>query len=443
MESIWVVGASHHTAPLEVREKLAVGAGELPRLLEALRRSGPFEEAVAVSTCNRTEFYVRVEDADATPERIVSATVSALARLRGEQDAGIEESAALLYVHRGREAVRHLFRVAASLDSMVLGETQILGQVREAFETARENGHAQRLLARTFDRALKAARAVHRGTGLTAGALSVASVAVDLAGQIFGELSRVRPLVIGAGQTAELLLRHLTAAGARRPLIANRDPERAGALAAEFDGEAFALDRLTACLEQADVVISSTGSPRPLVGIEHVQGAQRRRASRPLFLIDLAVPRDVDPAVGTLESVYLYDLDDLQQVVARNLERRAGEVERGSRILEAELEKLEVEARKIVVAPTIAALTRGADALVARELERVRARFSAQGRAFDASTESEVLKSLERIARGLLHEPIRVLKEEAARGEGLVAASWLAHLFALERAEELPEEDRS
>lgn len=314
-------GVSHRTGTVETRERLA--ARKAPEALEALRLAG-FGEGVALSTCNRFELYVASPDAS-DMDRLSDALDGLAGEALGPQ----------AYRLSGPAAARHLFSVAAGLDSMVVGEGEILGQVKAAYETARSGGMTGKLLNVLFQRAVFAGKQARSSTGIGAGHTSVAGVAVELAERIFGALSKSEVLILGAGQMAELTAKLLVAAQVRRLSIANRTPERAAALAARFGGSALAWEAFAPALETADVVVSSTGASLPVLTVETVRKAMASRRGRPLFVIDIAMPRDVEEAVHGLDGVFLYRLEDLDAIVRENMAARELEVEKARGLVHA------------------------------------------------------------------------------------------------------------
>jgi glutamyl-tRNA reductase len=319
--NILCAGINHHIAPVEVRERFSVQQHEVVDVLKQIREIDGLSEAVVVSTCNRVEFYT----AGICPAR-------SLEGLRGllTARAGVE---APLYHHDTPTSVRHLFRVASGLDSMVLGETEILGQVKQAYAAATEAGSTSRLLNRLFQSAFRVAKAVRSDTGITRGATSVGSVAVELAGKIFGDLSNHRVMILGAGDTSERTARSLVSRGVKTVIVSNRTFERAAQLAAEIGGMAIHFDNWHREFDDVDILISSTSAPHALLDRKKLEPVLRRRGGRPLFLIDLAVPRDIDPDVNSLDGVFLYDIDSLQDIARRSLAIRQQEVEHCERII--------------------------------------------------------------------------------------------------------------
>jgi glutamyl-tRNA reductase len=403
-----LVGISHHRAPVELRERVAVD----PRAAQALARrlADDAGEAVCLSTCNRTELYVVGPGAHAAAE-------TALVGLGGEEIGGA------LYRLRDEAAALHLFRVAAGLDSMVPGEGEILGQVRGAYE----RGAAGLVLDRLFRQALHTGRKARTQTAIGESPASVSSAAAALAEQVFGDLRGCRVLLVGAGKIGEAAARNLVARGAELAFIANRSRDRADRLASRLGGATIPLDRTAEEIRSADVLVSSTGAGRIVLGRDDVARALRGRKGRPLFLIDLAVPRDLDPAIAELDGCYLYDIDDLEAVVAETLAGRRREAERAERIVAGEAERFREWQASLEVVPAIASLRARAEEIRRSELRRAEARL---GRLTDA--ERSVVESVTaQIVTKLLHLPTVRMKQAAAAADGVLYADAVRHLFGL------------
>ncbi len=398
-ERLLLVGLNHRTAPVEVRERFALEKkGTHP--LDILRQELPqASEAYFLSTCNRVEFLLVTEEVEET----LAGLKDLLARETGLPRSRFEPH---LYVLRDREAVRHLFRVAAGLDSMVLGEPQILGQVKEAYREAARRRTTGPILNRLLHRTFSVAKRVRTETGIGSYAVSVSYAAVELAKKIFGSLRGKKALLVGAGEMAELAAQHLLSAGVEKMLVANRTFSRAVELAERFRGEAYSLEELPECLLEADIVISSTGAPGYVITRETVKPLLRKRRLRPLFFIDIAVPRDIEPAVNELENVYVFDIDDLKQVVEENLGRRRKEARRADRIIEEEVLKFERWLRELEVYPTIKALREKAEEIRRRELARTLPRL----RNLSPEDKEALEVMTEAIVNKILHAPILYLK---------------------------------
>jgi glutamyl-tRNA reductase len=415
-----VVGLSHKTAPVEVRERCAFPDEALrPALLEAVRVPG-VGEAMIVSTCNRVELYAAAEATDA-PEALRRFFVQCDAGgARRPQGGDGREVAPLLYAHEGQDAVRHLFRVASSLDSMVVGESQILGQVKEAYQTAQEAGTIGPLLGRTLPRAFSLAKRVRTETEVARASSSVASVAVDLARHIFGDLRDRQVLVVGAGKMGELAARHLVAAGVKRLTIINRTPARAVAMAERLGAAAVTTtapwEEMDGLLQKVDIVLCSTGAAEPVIRRERAQRAMKARRGRWLFFIDIAVPRDVEPEVGSVENVYLYDVDALEQVVEANLRGRESEALQAERLVEEELKRFAEAEQALGVVPTIKLLRARFLELAKAEAEKTLGKLQNL-----SEKERQVVGHMaEAIVNKLLHAPLTALKRDA-NGDELAA----------------------
>jgi len=329
--TLLTLGLNHKTAPVDIRERLTFGPDVIVGALRTITEQTPVDEAVIVSTCNRTEVYCAHEAHDVTaPVR------DWLGRFHGIEPPLF---APHLYMHTDRDAVRHLFKVSSGLDSMVLGEPQILGQVKQAFQIACDGGSAGRMLGRLFQHTFSVAKQVRTDTAIGSSPVSVAFAAVSLARQIFSDLSKQTALLIGAGETVELAARHLHQHGIGRIIIANRTVERAHRLAAQFDGYAISLTELVNHLPEADIVVSSTASPLPVLGKGAVERALKARRHRPMFMVDIAVPRDIEPEVGQLRDIYLYTVDDLQNVVDEGMRSRHQAAEQAMEIIDLHAEE--------------------------------------------------------------------------------------------------------
>jgi glutamyl-tRNA reductase len=413
------LGVSHKTAPLAVRERLALPEGRASGILSELVRSDAIDEAVALSTCNRTELYLLAAD----PVEAESAALSALAR-----EAGIPPTELFggLYALRGLEAVEHLFEVAGGLDSMIVGEAEIQGQVKRAYELALVEGVTGPLTNRLFRDALAAGKRVRTETAVGRSRVSVASVAVELAREVLGDLTERRVLVIGAGENGELTARALRQAGLSTVFVANRRYDRAIGLAQRFGGEAVRFDDLPEELARADIVVSSTGSPHQILGREELELVVDERDGRPLLLIDIAVPRDIDAGARDLAGIALYDMDDLQREVARNRSGRETEATRARTVIDREVARFADWLASLEVVPTIAALRGRGDEVVAQVVAENAGRWESLSEA-----DRERVELLARaVVRRLLHEPTVRLKR--AEEGSYAQLQTLRELFGLE-----------
>jgi glutamyl-tRNA reductase len=434
MRQLLLTGLNHATAALEVRERLALPADRMAAATEEFRRRFGGSEVVFLSTCNRVEVYAA---ATATGVRTGEARPSHGHRAEAgdAHDGGPDIASFLadfhgvprgdflpsLYTKRGRDAAVHLFNVAASLDSMVLGETQILGQVRAGYDTARQLGSTGPMLNGLFQRALAAGKRVMSQTPLVEGRCSAASVAVDFARGVFEHFQDKSVLCVGSGKMVSLVLRHFAALRPGRLVVLGRDVEKAKALAVRHNGEGASIDLLADHLAGADIIITSTGASHPIITRELFRKLQRRRRFRPAFIIDLAVPRDVEAAVGKLGNVHLYNIDDLQQVVGNTERVRGGAIEAASAILAQHVQEWAVWNRQRELGPAIRALYERYQELARRELRREAGAIS-----------DERIEALaRRLTNKLLHEPMRVLRSPALGHEGARYLHAMNELFSL------------
>jgi len=405
--SLALIGLNHKTAPIELRERIAINRDELPEATRALAAMPGVAECMIVSTCNRVEMLAEVEGPNVELTQFV-------AEHFGLNAAEVEPH---LYQYRGREAVRHLFRMAASLDSMVVGESQILGQVKDAFQTARSAGTVSGQLEYLLQSAFSAAKKARTETGIGANSVSIASVAVDMARKIFGSLEGRTVFLVGAGKMSELAARHLAQQGVGTILVTNRTQERARRMAEEIQGDivprVVAFSELYEAAAEADIVISSTGAPHHIFTNKHGQEFLRKRRNRPMFFIDIAVPRDVDPAMNNLDGIFVYDIDDLQQVAAAHMEERSREASDAEALIEAEVERFHQKRRAVNVAPAIVALQQKAEDIRRAEMERMHARLG--------SLTEEQRAAVEALTRGLvnkfLHPPMQAMKQAAREND--------------------------
>jgi glutamyl-tRNA reductase len=415
---IVVVGVNHQTAPLEVREALAFPPEGLVEALERAREEAGLSEAMILSTCNRVEIYGQA------PEPRTRAVAEFLARFHGR---ALEELDPHLYRHEGEAAVRHAFRVAASLDSMVLGEPQIFGQVKQAYEAAEKADSLGSVLSALRNRSFAAAKRARSETAIGRNAVSVSHVAVELARKIFGSLGDRSVLLVGAGKMSEVAARQMTRDGARATVLGGRTLGRAEQLAAALGGRAAPLEALRSEMTRVDVVISGTGAPGLVIRREDVAAAQDERRHRPLFLIDIAVPRDIEPAAGKVEGVFLYDLDDLRSVAEANLRERRKEAASAEVILEEEIQDFLEWRRSLDIVPLLVELRGRADEIRRSELDRARRRLgpltSEQEKALDALTSGIVNK--------LLHLPTVELKKMASHRHHAEHVGLVRRLFGL------------
>ena len=421
MSELLALGVSHKTAPLDLRERLSLTEGRAVGALAELTAANGIHEATAISTCNRTELYLVVSDP-------VEAESTALGVLTRQAEIRPTELLGHLYSLRSGEAVRHLFRVTAGLDSMILGEAEIQGQVKRAYELALVEGGTGPILNRLFRGALAAGGRAREETGISEKNVSIPSVAVELARRTLGDLADRRVLVIGAGETAELVARALANRGVATVFVANRHYDRAIGLAQRFAGSAVRFEELPEQLEHADIVVSATNSPHHIVERDELEQVMGLRGGRPLLLVDIAVPRDIEPACRAVAGVSLHDIDDVQQIVERNASGREAEARRAERILDAEQDRFERWLASLEVMPTIAALRERGDEVVRRVLEENESRWEDLGEA-DRERLSAMAKA---IASRLLHEPTLRMKRSAGSDEAYLYVSALRELFGLD-----------
>lgn len=427
-----LIGVNHKTAPIALRERVAISREDLPEALRALAALPGVAECMIVSTCNRVELLATVDASDVLLEGFLAAYF------------GIEDAVLVphLYSYRDQDAVAHLFRMAASLDSMVVGEPQILGQVKEAFAAARSAGTVAGQLEHLLQSAFAAAKKARSETGIGANSVSIASVAVEMARKIFGSLQGRTVFLVGAGKMSELAARHLVEQGVGAILVTNRTRERAERMAEEFRGRVstqvvdFVQLHKAAC--EADIVISSTGAPQPIFRRDHGHAFLHARKNRPMFFIDIAVPRDVDPEMNNLDGIFVYDIDDLQQVAAAHMEERSRQAVDAEMLIAAEVERFHERQRAVNVAPAIVALQRRAEEIRRSELLRVQARLGA--------LTSDQLAAIEALTRGLvnkfLHPPMQALKQAARENDSVrleaVCEEWSVSAAPLDGAESKP-----
>lgn len=411
-----LIGVNYVSAPLELRERLAVSEAQLPEAVRMLVQQPGVDEGMVLSTCNRVEV-------------LTSAKQGADLRgfLRAYFGLNADSLRSHLYEFEQRAAVRHVFRVAASLDSMVVGEPQILGQVKEAYAVARSLGAINSALEALLSRAFAVAKRVRTETAIGSSSVSIASVAVELAEKIFGSLEDKTVYLVGAGKMAELAARHLMARGAGHLLVSNRTFERAVELAEAFGGQAVPFDRLYQVAEQADIILTSTGAREPLFLTEHAEALRSRRRNRPLFFIDIAVPRNVDPKVNALDGLFVYDVDDLQSLAAENAAERVKEAERAEKIIELEVERFASRMKSLEVVPTILSLQEYCETIRQAEIDRIRGRLGA----ITPEQEALIEGMTRSIINKLLHTPITTLKSTAAQPEAATIHEMIRRIFNL------------
>ncbi len=418
-ETILLLGVNHKNTPLEVREKLALNSGyEEP--LQALGRIDGLREYYLLSTCNRVEILVSADDEDVEKELAGFLFGDALTPDQYEKH---------LYCYRNKEAIHHLFMVAASLDSMIVGESQILGQLKEAYRWSADKKCTGPILNKLLHKAFSVAKRVRSETQIGSSAVSISYAAIELAKKIFGALDNKRVLLIGAGEMAELAAEHLVGNGAKDVVVANRTLERALNLAKRFNGRAVGLDELLEQLEQVDIIVSSTGAPGVILHKGDVKPLMRNRRNKPLFFIDIAVPRDLDPALNDLDNVYLYDIDDLNNVVELNKAERDKEAVKASRIVDEEALKFESWLSGLAITPTIAALRQKGNKISQMELERTLPRL----KNLTPKEQKSVEKMASAIVSRLLHDPLIYLKGESCKDQSEMKVDLFRSVFDLDK----------
>ncbi len=414
------LGINHKTASVAVRERVAFTPEQMVEALQQLCRLTPSSEAAILSTCNRSELYLQLDEMDVQ---------AVLAWLAGYHGLPLSDLQACAYVHENEQAVRHMMRVACGLDSMILGEPQILGQLKSAYAVAREAGTVGPLLGRLFQATFSTAKSVRTDTAIGENPVSVAFAAVSLAKQIFADLHRSQALLIGAGETITLVARHLHEQGIKRIVVANRTLERASSLAEQFGAHAILLADIPDELINSDIVISSTASQLPILGKGAVERALKKRRHKPIFMVDIAVPRDIEPEVGELDDVYLYSVDDLHEVIEENLKSRQGAARAAEEMVAVGAEEFMARLRELAAVDVLRAYRQQAESLRDDELQK------AQRQLANGAPADEVLAQLARgLTNKLLHAPSVQLKKLSAEGR-LDALALAQELFALDEGE--------
>lgn len=422
MSELVVIGMSHHQTPVEIRERMSFSTGDAERLLKSLSADGLIDEGLLLSTCNRTELMVSVGDANVLPvlqERMAS-----------DRGVSLDQLNPFWYVHIGAQAIHHVFRVTSSLDAMVVGEAQILGQVKDAYHNARQMGMLQHILHRTLQRAFSVAKQVRSQTNIARMPVSVSAVAVELAEQIFGKLSGKNVLLVGTGEMSRLTAVHLKEAGATHVMVVSRGGDHATDFAKEFDAELWAWEDMSRALGEADIVIASTRAEVPVITSEMMAQLMKTR-ERPIFCIDIAIPRNIDSAINNLEDVYLYNIDDMQKVVAANMATRNSEADKAEAMVEEAVASFVQELRMMQVVPAITSLHKRCEEIRSGEVEKILGKFPnatpEMRDALEGCTQAIVAK--------ILHQPVVSLKESHVNGreeDHSPALDFFRRLFGLE-----------
>ncbi|MEN6519540.1 MAG: glutamyl-tRNA reductase [Armatimonadota bacterium] len=415
-----VIGLNHKTAPVAVRESLAVSDEDLPKALESLRACPSIAECCILSTCNRTEVYAVTNQRD-DEETILDFMGSC----NGNPRVGIEQH---IYRHRGHKAVEHLFSVASGIDSMMVGENQIIGQVKNAFCAACDCDSTKTVLNTLFQQALSVGKRARTETDISKGAFSVGYAAVELARLVFGELSGRTVLIIGAGKMGELTAKHMQAAGATSVIVANRTLSKAEKLAAALNGRAVPFESLPDAMTQTNIVISSTGATEPVVSREEMAKIMRGRRERPIFMIDIAVPRDIEPSVSELDNVYLYDMDDLQSIVQESVDERQKETEKVKEIVAEETRKFSAWMKTLEAVPLIKSLREKLDELKETEWQRSSAKLSHLS---DKDKET-VRMMMQSLVNKITHNPLVKIKEYSSCADSCEKLDIARELFGIE-----------
>jgi len=416
-----LIGMNHKTAPLEIRESLSLACGDSINPLIEIMNIPQIKEAIYLSTCNRVEVLAHAVDEESAVEKLKSFIFN-------HGNLSPDDMARCLYLYYNHDAVRHLFRVASSIDSMVMGEPQILGQVKDAYRTAVEHNASGIMLNKIIHHAFRTAKRVRTETGIAGNAVSVSFAAVELAKKIFGNLKGKIILLIGAGEMSELAAKHLINYGVEKIFITNRTYARAVQIADNVHGTAVEFEKLQEKLHDVDMIISSTGAPGYVIDVSMITTSLRRRKNRLLFLIDIAVPRDIDPAVGEIDNVYLYNIDNLQDIVDGNLQIRKKEAEKAEAIIDEEVTNYREWYNTLEVVPTIVSLREKMEGIIRGELAK-------SGAWMENLTEEE-RKNIEGLANSIinkiLHDPITGLKEESRENGALPYIAAIRRLFGLD-----------
>jgi len=432
--NIIVIGLNHKTAPIEIREKVAFDGAKLGEAVDTLKNAPGIKENIILSTCNRVEIYANVEDPSSGAESIKKFISSF-------HNIPIETLNNALYVFSGKKALLHIFRVTSSLDSMIVGEPQILGQLKEAFDFALKRKSTRVFLNKLMKKAVSTAKKIRTETRIAESAVSISFAAVELAKKIFEDLPTKTVMLIGAGEMAELAARHLVNNGVKDVLVTNRTAERAEDLSREFNGRTVNYDQFPEELVHTDIVICSTGAPAYILLKDQIHKIMKQRKNKPMFIIDISVPRNIDPEINDLDNIYLYDIDDLQGVITTNIQERSKEAEKAEKIVDEEVEAFLKWQASLSAVPTIVALRDKAEAIRKEEIEKRLGKLSRLG--------EEEIKSIESLTSAiinkLIHYPIAALKSEAEDKEimvDIVKRAFDLHT-ALENENERPPEHKN
>ena len=420
MLDIVLIGINHKTAPVEVRECIAFSEDDSKSALHSLLRNSFIKEALLFSTCNRVEILLVTDN----KARAVAETKGFIAEFNKIPLDNFEDS---LYIHEGNDAVRHVFRVASSLDSMVVGEPQILGQVKEAYRTATEENTSGVILNRLLHRTFFVAKRIRTETGIGDHAVSISYAAVELARKIFGVLNDKTVMLIGAGEMAELAVEHLIRNNAAKVWVANRTFEKGVELAKQFKGQAIRFEEIPESLKTVDIIISSTGAPDYVIQRDQVKDVLRKRKNRPLFFIDIAVPRDIDPEINHLDNSYVYDIDDLKGVIDENIEDRRKESIKAERIVDEAVIRFREWYESLNVVPTIVALRNKMQTIAAAELKK-----TLQSSKIPEQEAEAIHKMADSLIKKILHDPTLFLKQQSMRKDNSFYIDAVRKMFKLD-----------
>ncbi len=421
MQQILLIGLNHKTAPVSVRECIAFSDDETAGTLSAFRKRENIKESMLVSTCNRVEFLLTTDSAEKAVESVKSV-------ISENKTLPVSEFSDYLYIYKGEDAVRHIFLVASSLDSMVVGEPQILGQIKDAYRIATDEKTSGVILNRLMHKTFSVAKRVRTETGIGDHAVSISYAAIELGKKIFGSLHNKQTLLIGAGEMAELAVEHLIRNQATDILVANRTFERGVQLAGQYNGQAIHFDEIGRCLETVDIIISSTGAPGFVIDAATVKTCMRKRKNRPLFFIDIAVPRDIDPKINTLNNAYVYDIDDLKDVVDENIEDRNREAVKGRRIVDEAVITYLKWYESLDVIPTVVAIRNKMKQIADAEVEKT---LNGLNHLSEKDTKA-IQKMTEAMINKILHHPTLYLKGNGCKTDKSSAIDIARKLFHLD-----------
>ena len=426
MPEIVVTGLNHVTAPIELRECLAFNENEVAAAVDALKKEPAINEIMLFSTCNRVEVLMTTNE---TAEVALNVAVAYIARIK---NIPVNDFKSSLYTHTGKEAVRHIFRVAASLDSMMVGEPQILGQIKSAFKTTVDKKASGVVLNRLLHRTFNIAKRVRTETGIGDNAVSISYAAIELGKKIFGNLENKKVLLVGAGEMAELAVEHLIQNHVSDIYVANRTFERGVELANRFRGKAVRLEEVSEILKSADIIISSTGAPGFVITKDIVKSAIKSRRSRPSFFIDIAVPRDIDPEINRLPNTYVYDIDDLNGIIDENVEARNREALKAERLVDESVIGFEKWRTELKVVPTIVALKEKLNNLAVNEVKKT---LNSSLKHLSETDSKAIERMTEALINKILHDPIHFLKNGGAHRDESVYLNFSRTLFNLDDIE--------